>query len=109
MSFQTGVDTIYNSCIAYGSTPIDKTSASIVNAIKEIYTNGYNAGKAAAGGDVKHNCYVSLVVNAKAHGQNIFYAYLYKDGSVVASTQQTYGDIQPANFGTTTKSSTVSI
>ena len=40
-SFQTGVDTIYNNCITYGSTPIDKTPASISESIKSIYNNNY--------------------------------------------------------------------
>ena len=43
-SFQTGVDTIYNGCKTYGSTPTESTPAAIVNAIKAIYTNRYNAG-----------------------------------------------------------------
>ena len=47
-SFQTGVDTIYNGCKTYGSTPTASTPTAIVNAIKAIYTNRYNAGVTAA-------------------------------------------------------------
>ena len=47
MSFQTGVDTIYNGCKTYGSTPTAKTPSAIVNSIKAIYTNRYNAGVTA--------------------------------------------------------------
>ena len=43
-SFQNGVDTVYNGCITYGSTPIDKTPNSIVNAIEDIYNTRYNEG-----------------------------------------------------------------
>ena len=46
-SFQTGVDTIYNGCKTYGSTPTTSTPSAIVNAIKAIYTNRYNAGVTA--------------------------------------------------------------
>ena len=46
-SFQTGVDTIYNGCKTYGSTPTASTPTAIVNAIKAIYTNRYNAGVTA--------------------------------------------------------------
>ena len=41
-SFQAGVDTIYNGCKTYGSTPAAKTPTAIVNSIKAIYTNRYN-------------------------------------------------------------------
>ena len=43
-SFQNGVDTIVNGCTTYGSTPTTKNPNDIVNSIKEIYTNRYNAG-----------------------------------------------------------------
>ena len=38
------VDTIYNGCTTYGSTPSSKTPSAIVNSIKTIYTDRYNAG-----------------------------------------------------------------
>ena len=53
-SFQNGVDSIYNKCVSCGSTPSAKTPAAISSAIQNIYTNRYNAGYNAAGGDVKH-------------------------------------------------------
>ena len=43
-SFQNGVDTIYNSCTTYGSTPTSSTPNAIVTAISNIYTNRYNSG-----------------------------------------------------------------
>ena len=46
-SFQTGVDTIVNGCTTYGSTPTASTPTAIVNSIKAIYTNRYNAGVTA--------------------------------------------------------------
>ena len=49
MSFQTGVDTIISGCTTYGSTPTASTPSAIVNAIKAIYTNRYNAGVTAGG------------------------------------------------------------
>lgn len=36
MSFQNGVDTIYEACKTYGSTPSTKTPSAIVEAIKTI-------------------------------------------------------------------------
>ena len=52
-SFQTGVDTIYNGCKTYGSTPTASTPAAIVNAIKAIYNNRYTAGYNAGLANVK--------------------------------------------------------
>ena len=49
-SFQAGVDSIYNTCKTYGSTPSAKTPAAINTSIQTIYNNrytaGYNAGTA---------------------------------------------------------------
>ena len=44
ISFQNGVDIIYNGCVTYGSTPTSKTPNAIVTAISNIYTNRYNNG-----------------------------------------------------------------
>lgn len=60
-SFQTGVDTIYSGCVTYGSTPTAKTPAAIVNAIKTIYNNRYNAGVTAGKSAYKAE---SQIVNA---------------------------------------------
>ena len=59
-SFQNGVDSIYNTCKTYGSTPTASTPTAINTSIKAIYTNRYNAGYSAAGGDVKHTLIVSV-------------------------------------------------
>ena len=60
-SFQTGVNTLYNKCVSCGVTPSAKTPAAISTAIQTIYTNRYNAGYNAAGGDIKHSVYADLV------------------------------------------------
>ena len=49
ISFQNGVDIIYNGCITYGSTPSSKTPNDIVTSIGEIYNNGFADGTAASG------------------------------------------------------------
>ena len=46
-SFQDGCDTIVAGCTTYGNTPTSNSPADIVNAIKNIYNNRYNAGVAA--------------------------------------------------------------
>ena len=47
VSFQNGVDTIVDGCTTYGSTPTASTPSKIVEAIKSIYNNRYNAGVTA--------------------------------------------------------------
>lgn len=61
-SFQNGVDTIYNGCTTYGSTPTAKTPDAIVNSIKTIYTNRYNAGVSAT---KKGNATASQVLDGR--------------------------------------------
>lgn len=56
-SFQAGVDTIYNGCTTYGSTPAAKTPTDIVNAIKNVYTTRYSAGVADADARVNTGSY----------------------------------------------------
>ena len=46
-SFQNGVDSIYDTCKTYGSTPTASTPTAINTSIKAIYTNRYNAGYSA--------------------------------------------------------------
>ena len=72
-SFQNGVDTLYNKCVSCGSTPTAKTPAAISTAIQSIYTNRYNAGYNAAGGDVKHTVSVGIVSINEYKGQIVLY------------------------------------
>ena len=74
-SFQNGVDTLYNKCVSCGSTPSDKTPTALSTSIQSIYTNRYNAGYNAAGGDIKHtiNISVSRTVNDPS---NSIYQYV---------------------------------
>ena len=62
-SFQSGVDTIYNGCKTYGSTTTAKTPAAIVNSIKTIYNNRYNAGVTAGSSSVKKTLQFTLQTN----------------------------------------------
>ena len=61
-SFQNGVDTIVSGCTTYGSTPSSNTPSNIVNAIKAIYNNRYNAGVTAT---KKGNATASDVLSGK--------------------------------------------
>lgn len=53
-SFQNGVDSIYNGCNTYGSTPTAKTPAAIINAIKAIYDNRYQTGYSSGKKDAEN-------------------------------------------------------
>ena len=44
ISFQDGVDTLYDTCVSCGSTPTDKTPTAISEAIEDIYNTRYNEG-----------------------------------------------------------------
>lgn len=46
-AFQDGCETIVAGCTTYGSKPATNSPADIVNSIKTIYTNRYNAGVSA--------------------------------------------------------------
>ena len=87
-SFQTGVDTIFNGCKTYGSTPTASTPAAIVNSIKAIYTNRYNAGynagaqsgykyKTIAVTGLDHNCNYTHTVSDTDVTQIVAAAILY--------------------------------
>ena len=54
-SFQDGCDIIVSGCTTYGSTPSSNSPTDIVNAIKNIYDNRYNAGRTQGQTDVKNN------------------------------------------------------
>ena len=62
VSFQNGVDTIVDGCTTYGSTPTASTPSSIVNSIKAIYNNRYNAGVSAT---KKGNATAAQVLSGK--------------------------------------------
>lgn len=63
VSFQAGVDTLYNKCKSCGATPSAKTPAAISTAIQTIYTNRYNAGL-NAGAAGKKNVWKSGEITA---------------------------------------------
>lgn len=46
-SFQDGCDTIVAGCTTYGATPTSNSPTDIVNAVKTIHTDRYNAGVTA--------------------------------------------------------------
>lgn len=84
-SFQTGVDSIYNKCKSCGATPSAKTPAAIVTAIGKIYTDRYNAGKTAAGGDKKHTVSIAVQHTKKA------ICIVKVDGTQKSKTEHDFG------------------
>ena len=69
-SFQNVVDTIYNACKQYGSTPSSSTPNAISNAIGNIYTNRYNSGRTQGQNDVKNNPNSYGLYNKTQYDQN---------------------------------------
>lgn len=59
-SFQAGVDTLYNKCVALGFTPAGKTPSNISDTISKIYTDRYNSGYS--------NGQAAVIANPTAYG-----------------------------------------
>ena len=83
-SFQNGVDTIYNGCVTYGSTPTASTPSAIVTAISNIYTNRYNVGAAAG---TKNGYLIYCNSNGYEPGTIVFYI---KDGMINSTNSYNY-------------------
>ena len=63
-NFQDGCDTIVAGCTTYGATPTSNSPANIVEAIKKIYTDRYNAGKSAGALNTSFNIKMKFIIGA---------------------------------------------